>query len=136
MQNCPAAAKQRLRAQQQISQDMDRLWSPFGRELMIAGISLGNSMARDSAGMLNLLAQHWAPVFDIKPFDLKRAEIFLADYQPAFNFAEARPPSQHHFVVSCNGCRIQHRAEMAYRIPRGVLVVPWVMRLCLRCTCG
>ena len=92
---------------------MSRLWSPYDKRLVLAGIQ---RVSRDGSFSVMItpslevdaLRKGWAPTFACKPTDTALAQGILSQHSAKWNFADVSPPGLDD--VACAFKRVKHSA--------------------------
>ena len=92
---------------------MSRLWSPYDKRLVLAGIKRVNgdgsfSVVTAPSLEVEALRKGWAPTFAFEPNDTALAQGILPQHSAKWNFADVSPPGLDD--VACALKRVKHSA--------------------------
>ena len=92
---------------------MSRLWSPYGKRLVLAGIKFVNgdgsfSVVTAPSRKVEALREGWAPTFAFKPTDTALAQGILFQHSAKWSFADVSPSGLD--GVACALKRVKHSA--------------------------
>ena len=81
-----------------------KIWSPFGKQLPISAIKVGENLMHDESAQLSALADAWSPTFsEVKPINSQLAEAVAEKFSSSFDFSSFSPPSSsfiHFFLLT------------------------------------
>ena len=113
-----AAQVRKAKAVKHAATRLDRLWSPFGKRLVLAGIVWRGDIVRAADHQLEVLAESWAPTFSHKPIAdavLPALGRFLEQYAKPFDWSASRPPCASDYAAFL--ARVPHSAPGCDGIP-------------------
>ena len=90
----PASDRRLSRIRLATIERLGKIWSPFGKQLPIHAIKVGDVSVTDDSGKLDALADAWAPTFShAKPIDEAMAETVAEQLSSKYDIPDYAPPS-------------------------------------------